>query len=152
MIAISSPHIEVEPPERWHVDEALEALFAAAEPNPGNGFVSNVVVLCDRIRSDVALEEYAAANLAELGAIAQSVTVRQSNVGDGFLDRVLVIERDGLSVVQYQRLLLYPSGVTNKVHWLVQIQASCPQANEGAYAPTFGRFVTNVKVTPATPE
>lgn len=148
MIDVSGPRIEVEPPEGWRVDEALEAWFAAVDPAPTDGFAANAVVLCDRIRSDVPLDEYAAANLRELQGICQRVSVRQHNGGEGFLDRVLVMERDGVSVVQYQRFLLYSSGVTDKVHWLVQIQASCPEQDEPRFAPLFGRFVSGVKVTP----
>lgn len=147
MINVSGPLIEVERPQGWRVDEALEAWFAAVDPAPTDKFAANMVVLCDRIRSDVALDDYAAANLKELEEICQHVSVRQSNGGDGFLDRVLVMERDAVSVVQYQRFLLYSSSVTDKVHWLVQIQASCPEQQEPRYAPVFGRFVSGVKVT-----
>ena len=151
MIVVSSPQIEVEPPPGWRIDEALEALVVVAEPASSDGFVANAIVVCDRVRSDAALEELVGANLAQLQSVCTKVVVRHSGGGDGYLDRVLELERDALSLVQYQRFLLYPSGVTNKVHWLLQIQASCLSAKEAAYGEVFGHFVSSAIITPPKP-
>lgn len=136
----------VDKPDDWKVGESTDAWLALSGPRSEDGFLSNVVVMFDRVPAGMELNDVVLSVTQQLETTYAGFEEIERSNSDNVVDRTVHFKASGVSIVQYQRYVLFTSGVSESVNWLVQVQASCSTENHVQDAPILLNIVSSLVV------
>ncbi len=148
-LVVEPPSIAVDIPHGWDVDETSDCwlvLHPSEEPE-SQRFKANVAIVVVRAPGHLTINDIGEQTIAELRKDYTGVNVSAETFGEDMLDRCLTFTAGPIELVQFQRFFLVPA-LTDRVNWLVQIQATASADQERAFMAVFADILSSVQIAP----